>query len=288
MIRVVMLGRTGNNLFQYAFGRVLAARHGVPLVMDGSWFNRRDWQAVSCLQRLPLRAEIVRKWPVAARVLRRVAGRHPWEWRGVPVVRESAVNLAFAPRLLEAPRSCVVFGYFQTPRYFAGIEAELRQSLALDGLAWPARVRRLADRLAGEPSVAVHVRRTDYLGNPDVDILGDGYYRRAMDRLRAELGNPRFHVFSDDPDACAKVFTSGDCEVRFPEDDGLDPLADLFLMSSARHHVLANSSYSWWAAWLGKKPAQRVIMPAQWYRGEMIAPIGEKRCDGWELEAIGD
>jgi hypothetical protein len=63
MIRIIMLGRTGNNLFQYAFGRMLAERHGVPLVLDGAWFNEAGWRSVSCLERLPIRAELRRDQP---------------------------------------------------------------------------------------------------------------------------------------------------------------------------------------------------------------------------------
>ena len=88
MIRVVMLGRTGNNLFQYAVGKVLAKKHGVALVLDASWFNREGWRSVSCLEQLPLEARVRRLASIPSRTLRKVTGRHYWEYRGVPVVRE--------------------------------------------------------------------------------------------------------------------------------------------------------------------------------------------------------
>ncbi len=82
-----MLGRLGNNLFQYALGRVMAEKHGVPLVMDASWFNREGWQQVKCLRLLPGpasgKARVVRRFSLGARALLKATGRHYWEYRGV-------------------------------------------------------------------------------------------------------------------------------------------------------------------------------------------------------------
>ena len=282
MIRVVMLGRTANNLFQYALGRALAERHGVPLVMDASWFNARGWASVSCLRRLPLQARIVRRLPLAARALRKVCDKHYWEFRGVPILREPAGNQVFEPRFLEAPRSSVLMGYFQTPLYFQGMEDALRAELRMDHLPWSVATRRMEQRLAGGNSVAVHVRRDDYVRNPDLHVCGADYYRRAMDQLRSRHSALRFHFFSDDPAWCHENFSADDCEICELPGAAEDPLHDLFLMSRARHHIIANSSYSWWAAWLAKHETQTVLMPAIWFRG-IVSPVEEKRLPGWEI-----
>ncbi len=286
MIRVIMLGRTANNLFQYALGRVLAERHGVPLLMDASWFDARGWASVSCLRRLPLQARVVRRLPLAARALRRLCNKHYWEFRGVPVLKEAAANHVFDPRLLEAPRSSVLMGYFQTSLYFQGMEAVLREELRMDHLPWSAGTRRMEQRLAEGNSVAVHVRRDDYTRNRCLHICGIDYYRRSMDLLRSRHSGLRFHFFSDDPGWCHENFAADDCEVcDLPAAAG-DPLHDLFLMSRARHHIIANSSYSWWAAWLAKSTAQEVLMPSVWFDGGIYAPVAEKRCEGWEIVAV--
>lgn len=286
MIRVVMLGRSGNNLFQYAIGRALAERHGVPLVMDGSDFNRRSWASVDCLKRLPLKARIVRPCSAGTRVLKKVTGKHHWEFRGVPVLREPPGDQRFDARFLEAPADCVLTGYFQTPRYFAGIEALLREELRMDRLPWPDETRRMKDRLEQEAGVAVHVRRTDYIGNPDVEVCGIDYYRRAMDRLRGRREGLRFFLFSDDPAWCHRHLAGSDAEVCALEAGRGDALHDLYLMSRARHQVIANSSYSWWAAWLGRKPGQEVLMPSLWYRSGILAPVEEKCCEEWETVEV--
>ena len=287
MIRVVMLGRLGNNLFQYALGRVLAEKHGVPLVMDGSWFNAEGWGQVKCLKDLPGPAagtvKVVRRCSLGARALLKATGNHYWDYRGVPVLRENPRDLAFDAGFLDAPADCMLFGYFQTPRYFQGFEASLRDELSTDYLGLENGREPLTARLRQPGSVAVHVRRTDYAGNPDLDLCGTDYYRSAMQQMRDSIPAPRFYIFSDEP-AWAAVHLQGPDVESIPHPVQQSPLTDLHLMSLANHHIIANSSFSWWAAWLGKKPGQRVLMPDRWF-AHVRAPIEEKRLPHWEILA---
>ena len=166
MLRIVLLGRTGNHLFQYALGRVLAEKHGVPLVLDGSWFNAAGWAVVSHFLRLPIQAKVLRRCSLGARALQKLTGNHYWEYRGVPILREAGDDQSFDRRFLEAPADCVLFGYFQSPLYFESIADSLRAELK--GLLAGAvhAPERITDALASSRSVAVHVRRGDYLTHP--------------------------------------------------------------------------------------------------------------------------
>jgi len=282
MIRVVMLGRLGNNLFQYALGRVLAERHQVPLVMDASWFNGEGWRQVSVIRRLGIRATVVRRFSLPARALLKVSGKHYWEFRGVPVRREKTTDQSFDPAMLAAPADCVLMGYFQTPLYFQSMEDEIRGELDLGAACAGANI---PPDLFADHSVAVHVRRTDFTSIPIFGVCGMDYYRAAMDRLRQRHPGARFFIFSDDPAWCREHFRGSGEEVM---NCNRDPLHDLHLMSLARHHVTANSTYSWWAAWLGKKEGQQVLCPSRWYKnGDIVAPIAEKLCPGWETVEVG-
>jgi hypothetical protein len=285
MIRIVMLGRLGNNLFQYALGRVLSEKHGVPLVMDGSWFNRESWSQVDCIKRLPGpesgKARVVRRCSLAARMLLKTTGKHYWEYRGLPAWKERAGNHSFDPRFLSVPADCLLFGYFQSPLYFRGFESRLREELLTDGLGLETGREDLAERLRQPGSIAVHVRRTDYTGNPNVELCGLEYYHKAIQRMRDTVENARFHVFSDDPAWCREHLKADDIEV-VGHDRPPSALTDLHLMKLASHHIIANSTYSWWAAWLGKKEGQRVLMPGRWFDG-IVAPIEEKQLPHWEL-----
>ena len=276
MIRIPLLGRTGNNLFQYAIGRVLAEKHQVPLVLDASWFNREGWAEVSHFLKLPLKAKVVRRCSLGARALRKITGRHYWEYSGVPVLREPGGDQRFDPAFLEAPADCMLFGYFQSPLYFAEIASALREELnsLLAGVAQDAQMRAM---LTDPDSVAVHVRRGDFLNNPVFQVCDLRYYLTSMAEMRSRVPGARFFIFSDDPGWCRSELTGSDVHVVGTETVAKSPLHDLQLMSTASHHIIANSSYSWWAAWLGEKPGQEVIMPERWFTTGINVPMSEKR-----------
>jgi hypothetical protein len=287
MIRMILLGRTGNNIFQYALGRVLAEKHGVPLVMDGSWFAAKGWSEVSHFLKTPIKATVRRQPSFASRVLLKLTGKHYWEYRDIPLIREKPADHRFDPTILEAPADCMIFGYFQSPLYFESIKDELRSELkgllataVVPDPAWVAK-------LSQENAVAVHVRRTDYLNIPAHQVCGESYHETAMAKLREDLGSPRFHIFSDDPAWCRKRFTMPDQEIIDTSSAAANPLNDLQLMSLAQHHIIMNSTYSWWAAWLGEKPGQTVIMPDRWFSEGIHAPITEKMLPHWKVIAAG-
>jgi hypothetical protein len=276
LIRIPLLGRTGNNLFQYAIGRALAEKHQVPLVLDASWFNRAGWSEVSHFLKLPLKAKVVRRCSLGVRALRKVTAKHYWEYSGVPVIREPDGDQRFNPAFLEAPADCVLFGYFQSPLYFAEIASALRDELntLFAGVTQDAQMRAM---LTDPCAVAVHIRRGDFLKNPVFQVCDLHYYLTSMTEMRARVPGARFFIFSDDPGWCRSEFAGSDIHVMDTETVGKSPLPDLHLMSAASHHIIANSSYSWWAAWLGDKPGQEVIMPDRWFTSGIHAPVSEKR-----------
>lgn len=291
MIRIVLLGRTGNHLFQYALGRVLAAKHGVPLVLDASWFNAEGWSEVSHFLRQPIQAKVVRRLPIAARALRKFSGKHYWELRNIPILKENPEDQSFDPKFLDAPDDCMLFGYFQTWRYFGSIEDELRNEFrhllrsAFDAGIGSSRpgLTEYFHELQQENSVAVHVRRQDYLTHPAFQVCDRSYFDEAIRRMRSRVPGARFFIFSDDPEWCREQFVAPDQQVIDTFPSSRNPLHDLHLMSLASHHIIVNSSYSWWGAWLAKHPDQHVLMPDRWYARDIHTPIQEKRLPSWEL-----
>lgn len=285
MIRIILRGRTGNILFQYALGRVLASKHGVPLMMDASWYNADGWREVSHYLKLPLRAKVVRRFSIATRALRKLTKKHYWEYLPLPLLKERNNDQSFDPRFLEAPTDCVLHGYFQSPLYFESMAGQLRTEISnlLAGALESGSGQSLIEHLSACNSVAVHVRRGDYLRIPVFNVCDETYYRQAMERMRDRIADARFFVFTDDPEWCRSAFTDPDCEVIDSGTAAANPLHDLRLMSLANHHIIANSSYSWWAAWLGDKPGQQVIMPSRWFNDEVKAPVDEKRLPHWTI-----
>jgi hypothetical protein len=225
---------------------------------------------------------LARPFSFGSRALKKITGKHHWEYLNVPIIRENESDQSFDAALLQAPPDCVVFGYFQSPLYFQGIEHLIRSELSTEGLGLELGHGNLAARLRESNSIAVHVRRTDYVNNRHLYLPDADYYKRAMDRMRDAVPSARFFVFSDDPLWCIKEFVSPDTTV-LTHSDPYQPLTDLHLMSLAANHIIANSSYSWWAAWLGKKEGQTVLMPSRWFVRGICAPVEEKLCKGWSL-----
>jgi hypothetical protein len=295
MLRIVLLGRTGNIMFQYALGRVLARKHGVPLVLDASWYNAEGWAEISHFLKLPIKARVRRKFSLASRALRNFTGKHFWEFGRAPFIREAEADQSFDPRFLEVPADCTLFGYFQTPLYFDSMADELRTELK--GLiskgaraSCPQSSSVTEDEISQPESVAIHVRRGDYLHHDCFKVCDVEYYQRSMREIRERVPGAKFFIFSDDPDWCSAHFKDIDVAAIIGRRDNEEketatgdrryapnPLHDLYLMSLASHHIIANSSYSWWGAWLGAKPGQQVTMPDRWYAKDIIAPIAEKK-----------
>lgn len=285
MIRVVMLGRTGNNLFQYAFGRALAEHHGVPLLMDGSMFDRRGWSSVSSIQRLPIDAIVRRRFPIAGPLCKKLLHKHPWELLHPQSLCEPYGDHSFRAEFLNAGKRATLAGFFQSPLYFAGYEETIRRDLDMSALQWDPITKELARSLSEPDTVAIHVRRTDYRANRDVNFIGQAYYESAIQEIKQLVPGCRLFLFSDDPAAALKDFELED-KIHCVVSPTADPLRDLHLMSLASHQIISNSTYSWWAAWLGKKAGQEVLVPNRWYRDASIAPIGEKLVPGWRTVPV--
>jgi hypothetical protein len=163
-----------------------------------------------------------------------------------------------------------LFGYFQSERYFNSIAESLRGWLAPReplGVAAAAALQRIeTSRLP----VSVHVRRGDYLkpGTHEVHgILGESFYRQVFDRLESMIGNEaELFIFSDDPAAAEQVlgFIPGS-RLNHVRGDPERPWEDMALMARCRHHVIANSSFSWWGAWLNPSSDKIVVAPRAWF-----------------------
>ena len=281
-IRVILSGRSGNNLFQYAAGRAVAARLGAPLFLDSSLIDPQTWKVSENLLSLPLRAEHRRDPTPLSRWLFRATGRLVAGVSGGKIFRESSTDLSFHPEIHHVEKGTTLHGFFQSPLYFNSIDEDLHAELNPSGWPVPPEVVAAGDRIAAPGGVALHCRRGDYVNNPNVDLLGPAYFRQAMDKMRARIPGCRFHVFSDDTDWCRDQFKESDVVIESHAGAELNPLIDWYLMSRADHHILSNSSYAWWGGWFGRKAGQIVLVPPVWFEG-IHAPVREKCMPGWEI-----
>lgn len=295
MIIIRLKGGLGNQLFQYASARALAEHHGVPLRLDVTWYGSHENQGVDrrtfdlhalnitevCAsdEELALfggsgataRKISINKW------LRKVVGGHR-VWR--------CDDMGFLPQLRQLGSKLYMEGYYQHPEHFSEISDALRSDCVLASRMDDFK-HRLAQRLSGENSVCIQVRRTDYVSDPAKasvhNLLDHDYYRRAWNLIRAGGYTVKGYVFTDDQDWARNYFENwAGVEVIPAELDGPSYIHRFELMRSCRHFIIMNSTWGWWAAWLGAKADSRVIMPREWFRGRLTSALG-LQCPSWEI-----
>ncbi len=265
MIVVRLLGGLGNQLFQYAVGRALALRRGDALYLDASGYDRPvpGWT--------PRHYELD-GWRIRAR---RCDPFRRWTFdpRLAALFRDHARVVEpshdFDPGLFaRGQRHLYLDGYWQCERYFESARAELLAELTLE--AAPAGENaRLLEEIRGCNAVAVHVRRSDYADDDKLrafhGLCTPEYYRRALAHVAERVDGARFYFFSDDP-GWVRQNLSAPAEARYVSHNGADRGAeDLRLMRACRAFVIANSSFSWWGAWLAEHPEKLVIAPERWF-----------------------
>jgi hypothetical protein len=286
MFYVTLMGGLGNQLFQYAFGRALSLRSGLELRLSLAFLNDRAPRKGYTPRRYELDA-----FSIAAPTTEREAGAlfrpgvlHRIEKRLRPGTRISPRGLGFDPLLLEAVDGAIYEGYFQSERYFADCRPILLHELSPRRPLSPDS-EDIARRIDETESVAVHVRRGDYVSNPAVNaafgLCGLEYYREALDAMAGRLARPVFFFFSDDME-WVKNNLSTNAECHYVDHNRREAAwEDLVLMSRCRNNIVANSTFSWWGAWLNDHPDRMVIAPDPWFAsgdvGDNIIPSGWKR-----------
>ncbi len=269
---VLLKGGLGNQLFCYAAARRLALVNNAELVLDCVSGFSRDYmyRRQYALENFCINARHATPWerfePLGR--YRRYLARTIAGFRSFPERKYLfQEQREFDPRLLDYRVSDSVYldGHWQSEGYFKDIETVIRQDLRI--IQSKGVKNRLAEEIRSVNSVCVHTR---WFAAPDAKDsaakhnLDPSYYARAIDVIRSEVHHPHFFVFSDDSQAAATHLPlwSGQCTYVSHNNGADSPLADFSLMVQCRHFVIANSTFSWWAAWLGSDPESIVIAPA--------------------------
>lgn len=264
-VHVRIRGGLGNQMFQYAAARALALRHDCRVAFDLSFFDRPRNRRFE-LDRFPIQAQwkapSLRRLPTG-RLLRSLR----CSVRGSVPYREPSEAYDPAFQTLEPPVDLT--GYFFSDKYFEHESETIRRELQPPA-ATDAASRDIQAQMSCEESTSLHIRRGDYVSAKKPSerfwVCTLDYYRRAMERVGGD--GPVF-VFSDDI-PWAKENLRAERRLVFVEaDPAQDGLRDLWLMTHARHHIIANSSFSWWGAWLAGGHGVKVA-PDMWYRDPAI------------------
>jgi hypothetical protein len=275
IVIVRLQGGLGNQLFQYAAARGMA--NGRKLILDSSALGSQakntpdtttrffELSVFSTLKYSVLPAIALKVFTSENRFLRLVKKIF---YPGLINIPECPVQQA---RELAA-RSKVIYlnGYFQDENFFVQIRRTLLKELSFPdpGNFSPVWLGRI---LSADNAVSIHVRRGDYLTPKALafhGVLGPDYYQASVQLMNSRVPTPHYFIFSDDPDWCRE-------HLDFPGDKSIMPpgqkaWVDLALMSKCRHNIIANSSFSWWAAWLNDNPEKIIIAPRKWFADEEV------------------
>ncbi|MEO1766436.1 alpha-1,2-fucosyltransferase [Thiobacter aerophilum] len=290
MVIVRLCGGLGNQMFQYVAGYALARLHGSALRFDTSWFetnrlhNGLELDRVFGLTLAEATASDKRRilgWAAQRVVYRVLARKYLKPLRPRSMVMEP--HFHYWPGFADLPDDVYLDGYWQSERYFASVAPELRERFRF-ALPLDPRSADLVEAMAQQESVSIHVRRGDFVSDPSVNQVHgvdlSGYYRAAIAAIRERVRQPIFYVFSDEPQWVRQHLEIPAQSVIVDHNRGEDSYRDMQLMSACRHHILANSSFSWWAAWLNPREDKIVIAPRQWFA---VADLDTRDlyCQGW-------
>ena len=163
-----------------------------------------------------------------------------------------------------------LIGYWQSEKYFINddVKKELRDTFKIPDNLITNDFNIMAGKIRNTNSVSIHFRRTDYIVPNNTirygNICTDKYYENAIDYINDKVDNSTFYVFSDDKEYVKQLYGDKQNYVIVNEDNSLNDIQELFLMSYCKHNILANSSYSWWAAWLNENDDVIKIVPNKW------------------------
>lgn len=268
MIHVKLQGGLGNQMFQYAVGRHLSLKHQVPLILEAYAYHLDDLRDYG-LGGFQIDADVQfaktsgQLRSIYSKVNRKLAPFPLWPRSLLTEILD--IKFTYTAEILNSPKLCYLAGYWQCGRYFLEISDQIRKDFQL---AHPlsAGAQTVMARIEKSNTISLHVRRGDYVESPNfLGTCSAEWYETTMAMMAAEVDTPKFFVFSDDLEwARANLPTTWPIEFVFLDGDNRD-CEDIHLMSLCRHHIIANSTFSWWGAWLNPDPNKRVIAPKNWF-----------------------
>lgn len=275
------MGGLGNQMFQYAAGRRLAVKRQTPLKLDLTWLKFIQNSDMLVLREFELdsfnfKASFATKKDLARidipphtfkrRAYRTMAGP-------LKLYRENE-TADFYPEVLDAGKNSYLEGFWQSEKYFEDISEKIRDDFSFIKLARGENAK-LVKSISNSESVSLHVRRGDYASSTTSlkmhGLISLDYYEAAINTVKKSIANPHFYVISDDPQWCKANIKIKDPVIFI--DHNIKGIEDMRLMSLCNHNIIANSSFSWWGAWLNKHPDKIVCAPKKWFNNSKMSNI---------------
>lgn len=267
-MKIVRLnGGLGNQMFQYAFAKSLMRRFPDEQVL----FDYAAFKVISphngleidrlfglSLPQAGFTDVIKTTWPKSSRIWFKMEFFFP---RHRKVVNEKNFDSLIA----SGQRNLYFDGFWQNEKYFCNALQEVRDAFTFAINSKGTKNLGMASIIKDNQCVSVHIRRGDYLNHPLYEgICGLSYYNEAIEIIKKRVDNPTFVVFSNDIDWCRHNLSIDNPTYFVDWNKGPNSYVDMALMSICQHNIIANSSFSWWGAWLNSNPGKIVIAPRKW------------------------
>lgn len=260
MIIIKLLGGLGNQMFQYAAGKSLANKLETSLFLDLSFYNQifdKNTERKYELNYFNLKVSKLSNFQ--NKIINWGANKN------IFVNKYNEKNINFDKNFFTLKGNLVLNGYFQSEKYFHNIEKLVRKDFGFRNKI-NKKAKKLLKKIKATNSVSLHIRRGDYLTNKAArkthGVCSTTYYKKAAEKITTMINRVVFYVFSDDIDWCRNNLKFIN-NIVFVENN--KNWEDLKLMSICKHNIIANSSFSWWAAWLNKNKKKVVIAPKKWF-----------------------
>jgi len=265
-IIVQIKGGLGNQLFCYAAARRMALINDAELVIDNVTGFKMDFQYK--------RKYELNNFQIQARIATSVERMEPfgryrrgfakWIARKKPFFKRNYIEQKrpdFDKRLICFPVKGAIYldGYWQSEGYFKDIGAVIRKDLQIVP-PQDSKNQRMVEQIKGSNSVCIHIRWFSKTDNSGHNVAQD-YYLRAVKLIQENVKNPHFFIFSDDTDTSRQLLDLSKEKVTYVRHNHSCAFADIWLMHYCKHFVIANSTFSWWGAWLGELESKIVIAP---------------------------
>lgn len=265
-------------MFQYAFGTAIAKTRNTELVIDTFILDAQLGENNSTTRQYELnifpninvsqatRDDIRRIIPLYAKLLNYVKFR--MMGKGVRLSRYYVENGRFFDvKINRISSQCYLSGYWQSYKYQLNCDTLIRNKFKFPAITDDANLGVLHE-IENVESVSIHVRRSDYMQAHNIEIHGVcslDYYQAAIAYICQKVEKPVFFIFSDDISWVMNNMTLPKPNFYINFNKANESYRDMQLMASCKHNIIANSSFSWWGAWLNDNPDKMVIAPAKWY-----------------------
>ena len=176
----------------------------------------------------------------------------------------------FYPEVLALKDGIHLDGFFQSEKYFKGIEQLIRNDLRFRKDSFGEEGAIYEEQITKLNSVGLHIRRGDYLASNLHNVCNMRYYAKSIAYAQDQLVSPHFFVFSDDIEWCSENLHIPNCSFVNIQASRKNPIIDFQLMSLCKHNIISNSTFSWWAAWLNENHEKIVVAPKRWFNDESM------------------